>query len=278
MQDLESVAVVALAMFVVACQPGGIGTHEAGESTDEVGEEYSGGESESSSESDTADSDPTGTTDTQTTDAADTAPTDTADADTTEETTANATEDSTEEATEEATEESTEEATETDSDETGTLDCAENDAWEANDLPESAAMVPWGSVSEYSADIMLDGLLCSDEDDWYYVSADMLEFDMYTLELNALVEGTSWCGAGCDDAWLPDAPENTISIEVFDAATLQVLGSKTAEDGRVYLDGWGDAFSHDLLIHVFGPTPAATYPYELFIQIHGYEGEDECEC
>ena len=49
------------------------------------------------------------------------------------------------------------------------------------------------------------------------------------------------------------------------------------EVGTIYFGGSGAAYSNDLLIHVFGPAEA-TYDYDLYIQIRGYDGEDECEC
>jgi hypothetical protein len=105
-----------------------------------------------------------------------------------------------------------------------------------------------------------------------------LTFDYYALFVDGIVQGSSWCGMGCGDPWLPAGPENSMAIEVYDAQSMQLLTQGSAQNGRVDINAAGDAYSHDLLIHVFGPTPAATYPYALTIEIRGYDGEDECEC
>jgi hypothetical protein len=126
--------------------------------------------------------------------------------------------------------------------------------------------------------VTIDGLLCSGESDWYHVAAGSLNYRFYALHLDGIVEGSSWCGEGCEEPWLPDAPENTLQIDVHDAATLQLLGTQTATDGRVDLGGTGEAYSKDLLVHVHADPPEAAYAYMLSIEIRGYDGEDECEC
>ncbi len=175
------------------------------------------------------------------------------------------------------TESTTESTTETDSGDSGTVDCTENDAWESNDLPENASVVEWEDIFNVSVEVTIDACLWSDEDDWYHVSVDTLEYDVYVLQVDVVIPGTSWC-PGCSGLELPDAPENAVTVEVFDAETLQLLVTQTVQDGRINVGGAGDAFSSNLLIHVFGPTPAATYSYELTVEIHGFMGEDECEC
>jgi hypothetical protein len=69
-----------------------------------------------------------------------------------------------------------------------------------------------------------------------------------------------------------------VSVEVFDAETMVLLGTQTAQNGRIDLGGYGDAFAKDILVHVSGPGSAASYHYDLFVEIRGYDGEDECEC
>ncbi len=157
-------------------------------------------------------------------------------------------------------------------------ECPNDDAWEFNGLPEDAAAVPWDAVSMWSSYVAIDAFLCAGDSDWYHVSVDMLEYEFYALHLDGIVQGSSWCGMGCEDPWLPAAPENAMGVEVFDAATLELLGNNEAQNGRVKLGGSGAAYAKDLLIRVYSPTPAATYDYELFVEIRGYDGEDECEC
>lgn len=161
---------------------------------------------------------------------------------------------------------------------TGAPPCADNDAHEPNDLPESPALAPWDETGPYNSYVTLDAFLCAGESDWYRVDVSQLEYRFYALHLDGIVEGSSWCGQGCDDPWLPDAPENSISIDVHDAETLALLGSQAATDGRVDIGGAGEAYGEDLLIHVRSPTPTASFAYMLSIEIRGYDGEDECEC
>ncbi|PRP91078.1 hypothetical protein ENSA5_58150 [Enhygromyxa salina] len=120
--------------------------------------------------------------------------------------------------------------------------------------------------------------MCSNEDDWYLFSVNDLDYEVYALYVDAIVMGSSWCGQWCDEPFLPAAPENAIAVEVFDAESMMPLTQDLAQDGRIDIGGFGDAYSRDVLIHVYGPTPAATYPYELSVEIRGYDGEDECEC
>ena len=157
-------------------------------------------------------------------------------------------------------------------------ECPNDDKWEANGLPEDAAAVPWGNSDTLSSYVAIDAFLCAGDSDWYHVSVETLDYQLYALHLNGIVQGSSWCGMSCDEPWLPAAPENAVGIEVYDAATLELLGNQEAQNGRVKLGGLGEAYSKDLLIRVYSPTPAATYDYELFVEIRNSSGEDECEC
>ena len=163
-------------------------------------------------------------------------------------------------------------------------DCDENDEWEDNDLPETAALFEWngGPYGGVSKDIP-DAFLCAEEDDWYRFNISDVEFifddgEYYNLHLDAIVEGSSWCGENCEQPFLPADPQNTISVEVLDAETLELLDSSVNDQGRIDLEGYGDAYSHDLLVHVFGPTAEATFSYRLSFELRPYDGEDECEC
>ena len=165
-----------------------------------------------------------------------------------------------------------------DTGETGMVGCVGNDNWEPNDLPESATSIAWGSVSQYAAYFDIDAFLCQGESDWYYASVEPLDYRFYGLFIDAFVEGASWCGKGCGDPSLPDAPENTMGVDVYDAQTLQLLTEQVVENGRINIGGAGPEYAKDLLIRVHGPSPVASYPYRLVVEIRGYDGEDECEC
>jgi len=156
---------------------------------------------------------------------------------------------------------------------TGELEC-EVDAWEPNDAPEAPSMLGGGGASG----AWLEAFLCSGESDWYRFEVDSLMYDFYEFELDAIAAGSSLCGEPCEDPFLPDAPENTMTIEVYDAGTLVLLEAEVQPDGRVGINGSGAAYSHDLLIRVYGPSPAATFAYTLDIDMYDHSGEDECEC
>ena len=157
-------------------------------------------------------------------------------------------------------------------------ECPNDDNWEANGLPEDAAAVPWDNSDTLSSYVAINAFLCAGDSDWYHVSVETLDYQLYALHLNGIVQGSSWCGMSCEMPWLPAAPENAVGIEVYDAVTLELLGNQEAQNGRVKLGGLGEAYSKDLLIRVYSPTPAATYDYELFVEIRNSAGEDECEC
>lgn len=159
------------------------------------------------------------------------------------------------------------------------------DVQEPNQRPMTATSLRWHEVSatddgQDDATLMVDAFLCSGDDDWYRVPVAELGFDFHVIRIDGLVRGASWCGQfdGCDGEVLPSAPENTLAVEVYDADSMVLLAADLATNGRVDVDGWGPNFSRDLLIHVHGPSRAASYDYELHVAIRSYDGEDDCEC
>src|SRR5690606_23801869 len=145
------------------------------------------------------------------------------------------------------------------------LPTCDNDDWEPNDLAEDAAAVPWGEVSSWNfeeywdANVVIEASLCSGEDDWYFIPMAELGFEHHVVRVDGLVMGTSWCGAYefCEGASLPEAPENTMAVEIYDADTMVLLATDMAADGRIDLMGSGEPFAEDLLIRVTGLVPAA---------------------
>ncbi|HLT40986.1 MAG TPA: hypothetical protein VK034_32135 [Enhygromyxa sp.] len=158
------------------------------------------------------------------------------------------------------------------------------DAREPNDLPETAIDLRWDSIvaldGQQEAALMIDASLCSGDHDWYLLPVAELGFDFHVVRIDGLVRGASWCGQfdGCDGEVLPDAPENTLVVEVYDAASMVLLAADLATNGRVDVDGWGATFSKDLVIHVYGPSNVASYAYELHVDVRSRDSEDECQC
>ncbi len=163
--------------------------------------------------------------------------------------------------------------------------CA-NDELEPNDGAEIAAMLSWDELSSWNEDmfhdavVSVDAYLCPGEHDWYLVPISELGFDDHVLRVDGLVLGTSWCGQldGCPGASLGEAPEHSLAVEIYDADSRVLLSGDIAANGRVDIDAWGPSFARDLLIHVYGPTAAASYEYALHVDVRSYAGEDECEC
>lgn len=158
-----------------------------------------------------------------------------------------------------------------------------NDALEPNELPENATAIRWDQPpSGQEARVVLQGYLCSGEHDWYRVPVEALGFEYNVVRIDGVVAGSSWCAQfeACGGPALESGPEHTLAVEVYDAASMVQLGGDIASDGRVNVDGWGPTYSKDLLIYVYGPSSAATFAYELTIDVrsHDDDGEDECKC
>lgn len=160
-----------------------------------------------------------------------------------------------------------------------------NDELEPNEAPEQAVLVSWSELPSgedqlADADLVVDGFLCPGEHDWYRIPIESLGFDYHVVHVDGLVRGSSWCAQfeSCGGEALTSAPEHTLAVEVYDAASMVLLGADIATDGRVDVDGWGTAFSKDLLIYVYAPSAVASYAYELYVDVRSYDGEDECEC
>lgn len=164
--------------------------------------------------------------------------------------------------------------------------CDSVDALEPNEQPEVASRLGWGArtMSEdqtlQEATLQHAASLCAGDHDWYLIPVAELGFDSHVVRIDGLVRGASWCGhvGGCNGEVLPDAAENTLAIEVYDASERVLLGSDIATNGRVDVDGWGPSFANDLLIHVYVPSSAAVFDYDLHVDVRNYDAEDECEC
>lgn len=155
----------------------------------------------------------------------------------------------------------------------------ERDAWEPNPDAATASPVEWDSADPWTAWRSIDdATLCAGEEDWYRFDVERLGYTVHAVYIRALVAGAGLCGADCGETVIPAGPQHAMTLEVHRGDASQLLMAQTADDGVLALDGWGDDFSHPLLIRVYSPTPSARYPYRLTVNIRNYEGEDECEC
>lgn len=164
--------------------------------------------------------------------------------------------------------------------ETGGVSCELNDGWEVNESAEQASEVAWTASDAWSSYRTLDdGYLCAGEDDWYRFETDSLGYAEHYFYIRALIKDAGLCGASCGDPVIPQGPEHAMTIDVHRADTLELIGTSSSDTGVLWFNGpGGDAFAHDVLLHVYSTTPDAEYPYRLSVSIRNYDGEDECEC
>ncbi|XYH94997.1 hypothetical protein ACMHYB_45405 [Sorangium sp. So ce1128] len=158
--------------------------------------------------------------------------------------------------------------------------CAD-DAYEANDASTSAAPLAYDhtddSLGPSAWFSKIDFVLCQGNEDWYLLDTTSLGIEEVNWSLRVLASGAELCGAGCEQYTPPSGPGNTLIVEVYSAATMELLGAEESDHGRVWLDGGGTDSANDLLLRIYGP-PEANYPYDMSFVAKSYEGEDECEC
>lgn len=123
-------------------------------------------------------------------------------------------------------------------------------------------------------------------EDWYRLRVSQIEFDgsddydgrpYLRLRFHAKDGGPCSFIAGCDDPMLPEAPENTVTIEMYHAPTMELVAAQTSAAGFVSFNAWDARLEDDLLVRVVG-SPEALYDYRLFVYIDAIGSEDECEC
>ncbi|WP_437290542.1 hypothetical protein [Sorangium sp. So ce406] len=160
----------------------------------------------------------------------------------------------------------------------GASNC-EDDVYEWNDVPTSAAPLAYTAGGSGSLDAWfsrMDFMLCQGDEDWYLLDTS-LGYEEFYWRLRVLAAGAELCGASCEQYTPPSRPDNTVIVEVYSAATMDLIGAGQSDHGRVWLDGGGLDSANDLLLRIYGP-PEATYPYDITFIAKSYDGEDECEC
>ncbi|EYF02675.1 Hypothetical protein CAP_6565 [Chondromyces apiculatus DSM 436] len=168
----------------------------------------------------------------------------------------------------------------------GASACANDDMYEDNDVAMTATPVPVPPPDpgnpDWFVDASVDAYKCSSDDDWYFVKTsfsvmgnDPPDTRYWTLVLQAAGAGS--CGASCDDVVPPAGPQSTVTVEVYDATSMALLGTETSDVGLVRIEGYGAAFANDVVFRVSGP-PEAVYEYEFRTTVRSDAFEDECEC
>lgn len=130
--------------------------------------------------------------------------------------------------------------------------------------------------------------LCRKDEDWYRVTTSGLGSEYGTnnvyFHVRAMAAGASWCSPtgdpevdeGADLYDPPAGPGSTLTVEVYNATTLDLLGSGTSAVGRVWLNLGGPNLGQDVLLRFRGPKQA-TYGYIFHAWAQSFDGEDECE-
>lgn len=153
-----------------------------------------------------------------------------------------------------------------------------DDRYEPNDGPVNATVFAYSFIdSRGRAYGMLEAVLCSGNADWYFIPTELLDYTRNVLQVRVLARDAGWCGLVCGDPELLPGPENTITVEMYDATGTWLMTGNVSERGIVGLDVQGEPVAHDLFLRIVGPA-SAQYPYRLHVSVQDFEGEDECEC
>lgn len=156
----------------------------------------------------------------------------------------------------------------------------EDDAYEPNDAPETAEMLGFVTLrADFFAEFDVPPLLtlCPDDDDWFMLPASRLDFERPYLFIRARVADTGLCGALCGEVELPAAPQNTLGVEVYHAATMELLAAVENPQGNVWLTDDDPRYRDDLLLRFYAPTGVG-FDYRLRLDMRADLAEDECEC
>ncbi|NVB41376.1 hypothetical protein G6O69_38120 [Pseudenhygromyxa sp. WMMC2535] len=171
--------------------------------------------------------------------------------------------------------------TDTETDTGGSSCLLAPDIHEDNDTLETAAVPSWNANQTWSIRAHFDATLCGGDDDWYYFDLDVnqLEGDgeSFLFKFDVIVDGSSWCGAGCGESTLPAAPENTIGVNIYSAADMTLLHEKVSSKGRLDLEGVGPIYGQDIVVQIYG-LAEADFEYQLNFEVRFDLIEDECEC
>jgi hypothetical protein len=163
------------------------------------------------------------------------------------------------------------------------------DSLEPNDTAAAAPIVQPGPIYVSPPSILagwsMIACLSGDNEDWYKIASSQIDWEGdgggegIHMQIRFFARNTGYCEgvAICSGEQLPDAPETTVSVELYNAATMQLLSSGTSAFGVVRVNGGGRIFAQDFLVRVHGP-PEALYDYGLSITLTTIDGEDECEC
>jgi hypothetical protein len=164
----------------------------------------------------------------------------------------------------------------------------QGDSDEDNDLPSTAKVVMWSNPNGPFVSLNpYPGYLCAGDADYYLLDTMSLGIMDPVLSLYGRAKGSHLDGCNCDGCgegvcaprtYPPPGPQSTLTIEVYNATTLELLAVQTSELGEVEIGAYGTKLNQNLLIKVYGPA-AAQYPYTFGLSFYENWGEEgECEC
>lgn len=164
------------------------------------------------------------------------------------------------------------------------------DNLEPNDTAGTARVAPPDTINNDPNSTYGDWIIMAcvrgTNEDWYRIEASQVTFEdsvdfegEAAIRLRFRAKNAGLCPDvdGCDDVRLPDGPENTVTVEVYRASTMELLTSQTSTFGFLRIDGYNEYFVEDLLVRVAGPAQAL-YDYRMTIYMDTTHSEDECEC
>jgi hypothetical protein len=164
--------------------------------------------------------------------------------------------------------------------------CNQGDPHEKNDQASDATDLTYASTYDgYSRTPNVSASICKNDEDWYHIPTADLPYTVRWVPIRVIAAGASFCPEftwGDDEGTYtegydpPAGPENTVQVDVYNAATLQLVGSKQSNIGRVFLDIWGGPLNDDLYLRIHGPKEAQ-YGYWFNVRVQDDAFEDECE-
>jgi hypothetical protein len=158
-----------------------------------------------------------------------------------------------------------------------------DDAYEENDVDSQAAPITLTGYADpgfFYKYAHADACHGAGDDDWYFIKTSEGLAENTLLRIRARIAPIGSCasnGGACDEYLLPPSPDNTVTIELYDATTHMAIGGATNDQGYAKAYGAGTAFANDVLVRVVGPANVS-WQYTLDVLLRGGDYEDECEC
>jgi hypothetical protein len=147
--------------------------------------------------------------------------------------------------------------------------CRDIDDWEPN--PSAAKATKMTGDTQI---IEAPAYLCPGEEDWYLFETD-LGYAQPNFTVIVLVKNEDFCQ--CQGPILSPGPEHALTVETYRADTMELLDTRTDDDGQIGFGNIDVDYGHNVFVRVLSPTKAE-YPYRLSASIFDGPTGDDCEC